>query len=137
MKRILTGTALAALVALAGCQSGTSPRSANDMSHVSASNASVDIARSTENSAVVPAFVQTACADCHAVTATNLSPNPSAPSFENIANRNGLTKATLSAFLIDAHNYPDAMDFELGPEETEALSDYILTLKKDSYNPIM
>ena len=134
MKHIFTGVTLAAL---AGCQPSTSPHSANSMSHASVSNASVDTDRSTENPEMVPTFVQTACADCHAVTATSLSPNPSAPSFENIANRNGLNRATLSAFLIDAHNYPDAMDFELGQEETEALTDYILTLKRDNYKPVM
>ena len=82
------------------------------------------------------AFVQGACAGCHAVEAGYLSPNPAAPSFEAIANRDGLTRASLAAFLADAHNYPVDMDFTLDQAEVEAIADYVLLLRDDSYRPV-
>ena len=65
------------------------------------------------SSAPAPAFIEAACAGCHAVEPPFESPNPYAPDFEAIANREGLTDATLSSWLRDAHNYPEIMDFDL------------------------
>jgi mono/diheme cytochrome c family protein len=81
------------------------------------------------------AFIEAACADCHAIRRLELSPNPEAPSFADIGNREGLTGETLSAFLKDAHNYPEAMDFDLTPARADALSAYILTLREENYRP--
>jgi mono/diheme cytochrome c family protein len=81
------------------------------------------------------AFVEAACGGCHATRPLELSPNPDAPSFSDIANRTGLTSATLSAFLRDAHNYPEAMDFDLTPVRVDALAAYIMTLRDESYRP--
>jgi mono/diheme cytochrome c family protein len=79
------------------------------------------------------AFAEAACAGCHAIRPLELSPNPDAPSFTDIANRQGLTAQTLSAFLRDAHNYPEVMDFDLDPTRADALAAYILTLRDASY----
>ncbi|WP_336985647.1 hypothetical protein [Altererythrobacter aquiaggeris] len=81
------------------------------------------------------AFAQAACADCHAVEAPDLSPHPGAPSFAAVANRKGLTSETLSAYLRDAHNYPEAMDFDLDAPQVDALTRYILTLRDDGFAP--
>lgn len=80
-------------------------------------------------------FVQAACADCHAVQPPALSPNPQAPPFADIANRKGLTAKTLSAWLRDAHNYPEAMDFDLDSSQADDLTAYLLTLRDPNYEP--
>ncbi len=82
------------------------------------------------------AFVQAACGGCHAVEEPGLSPNPASPPFADIANRDGLTKATLLAWLTDAHNYPEVMDFDLDPPQVEDIADYILTLRSEDYKPL-
>ena len=75
------------------------------------------------------AFAQASCGGCHAVEEPGRSPNPEAPAFGEIANRPGVTAATLSAYLRDAHNYPEAMDFELTAQQAHALAEYMLTLR--------
>ena len=81
-------------------------------------------------------FAQSSCGGCHAVEAPGVSPNPASPSFADIANRRGLTRATLTAYLTDAHNYPAVMDFDLDQERIDGLVDYILTLRSADYrNP--
>ncbi len=82
------------------------------------------------------AFVQAACGGCHAVEAPGLSPNPASPPFADIANRDGLTKATLLNWLTDAHNYPEVMDFDLDPPQVEEIADYILTLRSEDYRQL-
>lgn len=82
------------------------------------------------------AFANARCAGCHAVKRDALqSPNPASPTFEQIANRNGLTRETLNTYLRDAHNYPEAMQFTLDPKAIDDLSDYMLTLRRDDYRP--
>lgn len=75
------------------------------------------------------------CAACHAVTVNSSSPNPESPGFEDIANRKGLTSATLRQYLRNAHNYPDAMQFKLDRGQVRDLSAYIVTLKRSGYKP--
>lgn len=82
------------------------------------------------------AFVQAACGGCHAVETPGLSPNPASPPFADIANREGLTRATLVTWLTDAHNYPEMMDFDLDPPQVEQIADYILTLRSEGYLPM-
>jgi len=81
------------------------------------------------------AFVQASCGGCHAVERLGLSPNPAAPPFAAIANREGLTAETLSAWLTDAHNYPEEMEFYLEPPEVDELVAHILTLRDPNYRP--
>jgi len=82
-----------------------------------------------------PAFVEAACGGCHAVDPPYLSPNPQAPSFESVANRPGVTKATIRAWLVNAHNYPEAMDFDLNRERVDEIADYMITLRRADYVP--
>ncbi len=82
-----------------------------------------------------PAFVEAACGGCHAVEPPFLSPNPASPSFAAIANREGLTEGTLAAWLIDAHNYPEQMDFDLTRPQAEQIADYMITLRRQDYRP--
>ena len=81
------------------------------------------------------AFVQAACGGCHAVEAPGLSRNPQAPTFEAIANRSGLSEDTLAAWLADAHNYPEVMDFDLDPSQVEMIADHMLRLRLEGYAP--
>ena len=67
------------------------------------------------------ALAQASCAACHATDRYGRSPNPRAPAFAEIANSEGLTAETLSAWLTDAHNYPEQMRFTLGEGEVDAL----------------
>jgi cytochrome c1 len=80
--------------------------------------------------APAPDFVQAACGDCHAVAQGWKSPNPAAPSFVTIANRKKLSATALSIWLRDAHNYPEAMDFDLDDARAKELADYIVTLRE-------
>ena len=75
------------------------------------------------------AFIQAACAGCHAVEPLHLSPNPIAPTFVEIVNREGVTRRAMHRFLSDAHNYPEVMDFDLEEHHVDLLTDYMLTLK--------
>lgn len=81
------------------------------------------------------AVAEARCAACHAVAANSASPNPESPGFEDIANRKGLTSATLRQYLRNAHNYPDAMQFKLDRGQVRDLSAYIVTLKRSDYKP--
>ncbi|TIX51356.1 c-type cytochrome [Alteraurantiacibacter aquimixticola] len=81
------------------------------------------------------ALAQAACGGCHSIERFGLSANPEAPEFPTIANRPGLTIATLTNWLRDAHNYPEEMDFYLDDDEVAALANYILTLEDEDYQP--
>ncbi len=83
------------------------------------------------------AFAQQRCAACHAVTENRTSPNPESPSFEDITNRPGVTRFTLRQFLRDSHNYPAAMNFRVEAARIRDLADYIVTMKKAGYRPVM
>ena len=80
-------------------------------------------------------FAQNRCSDCHAVTSDAVSPNPNAPTFAMIANRQGLTSDTLTVWLKDAHNYPREMYFEIPAEHIDDLTAYLVTLQSDDYTP--
>lgn len=81
----------------------------------------------------VPVFVTAICGDCHAVKTNEISPNPQAPGFADIANSPGVTRETLVAFLSDAHNYPMQMDVDLVEDDIELIAEYMLTLQSDDY----
>ena len=125
MRKIAMG--LAGLL-LAACQtSGTS----SDLAQSSDEAADSQVA-SSETS--VPIYVTAVCGDCHAVTDKAVSPNPQAPGFADIANSPGVTKASLVAFLSDAHNYPMQMDVDLDEKDIADIADYMVTLKSDDYH---
>jgi hypothetical protein len=80
-------------------------------------------------------FARNRCSDCHAVARWEDSRNPDAPPFERIANTPGLTRESLGKWLRDAHNYPDAMYFEIPAEHIDDLAAYMITLRRDDYKP--
>ncbi|HEU4651710.1 MAG TPA: hypothetical protein VFS49_09880 [Croceibacterium sp.] len=75
------------------------------------------------------------CGGCHALARGEASPNPKAPPFATIVNRPGVTAETLAAWLRDAHNYPEEMEFYLEPREVEELVAYMLTLREPAGTP--
>lgn len=81
------------------------------------------------------AFIEAACGGCHGIEPPFLSPNPHAPSFAAIANQPGLGDDTLASWLRDAHNYPEMMDFDLEPEQVDAVADYMISLRRADYVP--
>ena len=105
-----------ATLALAGCQNTPPAATASDAPRV-------------------PNLVQGVCGDCHGVEPPFLSPNPEAPDFEAIANSAGLTGDSLTAWLIDAHNYPELMEFELNEPEAREVAAYMVTLQREDYEP--
>jgi len=80
-------------------------------------------------------FAETHCAQCHAITANGTSPNPEAPPWDDVANREGLTAQTFATFLADAHNYPAAMDFRVERRVIGDIAAYMLTLRRQNYKP--
>ena len=82
-----------------------------------------------------PAFVEAACGGCHAVEPPFLSPNPHAPSFAAIANRRNMSRESLAAWLSDAHNYPEDMDFDLTPKQAGDVAGYMIRLRNAGYVP--
>jgi len=64
-----------------------------------------------------------------------VSPNPNAPPFAAIVNTASLTPETLSAWLRDAHNYPEEMEFYLEGSEVDEIAAYMLTLRDPNYRP--
>tara|TARA_A100001391_G_scaffold114330_2_gene77219 strand:- start:36873 stop:37244 length:372 start_codon:yes stop_codon:yes gene_type:complete len=86
-------------------------------------------------SADAHALAQAACGGCHSVERYGLSPNPKSPEFPTIANARGLSVATLTNWLRNAHNYPEEMDFYLEDDEVSALVSYILSLRDEDYQP--
>lgn len=121
MRMSPTAAALLAALALGACQS--------------LAGAPSNVAAMPAQAPSPPAFVEAACGGCHSVEPPFLSPNPHAPSFESIANREGLTESTVARWLTDAHNYPEAMDFDLEPEHVEQIADYLIKLQREDYVP--
>lgn len=110
--------------ALAACQSGDTATQPAQTSRA---------ALAEPDSDGVPMLVGAMCGSCHAVTPGELSPLPQAPTFPAIANRDGLTRKTLTAYLRDAHNYPDIMDVGLTDEDVTLVVDYMLSLQDPDY----
>ncbi len=82
------------------------------------------------------AFAQAACGGCHATEYPELSPNPAAPTFASIANREGLNAEMMARWLADAHNYPEVMDFDLNAAQVEVIAQHMLTLRSADYVPV-
>lgn len=124
MLRRLSGMFL--LLGIAACQStpqGPSPLVAGEPLQPN----------SAETASGKGAFTQAACGGCHAVERGALSPIPAAPAFADIANREGLTAATLAAWLRDAHNYPEDMEFDLQGSQVDVLVEHIMSLREAAY----
>ena len=119
------------MVCVAACQSAPS----GEPMTAAATIAQPSAPAGTERAIPALAFAQAACGGCHALGRNELSPNPEAPAFAQIANREGLTAETLSSWLRDAHNYPEAMDFDLDDPRVAELTAHILTLRDPDYQP--
>ena len=83
------------------------------------------------------AFAEARCADCHAVTPGQISSNPAAPEFEAVANTQGLTRASLTQWLNNSHDFPREMYFALPEEKVDDLVSYMLTLRREDYQPMV
>ena len=110
---------LVCAVALAACQ---------QQAAIAPTPAPVDLA-------AAHALAQGACGGCHSVEPYGRSPNPASPEFAAIANRPGVNRETLRTWLRDAHNYPAEMDFWLEGGEADQLTGYILSLRREGYEP--
>ena len=121
------------LISLAACQ-GLAP---HEPSASPAGQAADLQARAKDAGEAHPglAFAQGACGGCHAVEHPGLSPNPDAPPFAAIANREGLNAGTLSSWLREAHNYPEEMDFDLDSPQVDLIVEYMLSLQDEAYRP--
>jgi mono/diheme cytochrome c family protein len=73
-------------------------------------------------------IVQSECAGCHAVGGEAKSPEAKAPRFADVAALPSTTELSLKVFLRSSHkNMPNIL---LEPDEIDAVSAYILGLKK-------
>lgn len=76
------------------------------------------------------AYAKENCASCHAVEAGQpRSPNPAAPTFESLANRQDMTRMALSALLRTPHRTMPNLVVE--PDRIDDLSAYLYTLKRN------
>lgn len=135
---IRTALLSAAALLVTGCQTYPEDSAAAIAEGAAAAMAESRAANGGDKPNVAPkpaAFVEAACGGCHAVEPPFLSPNPESPSFAAIANREGLTEATLGDWLADAHNYPEQMDFDLTREQAQQIADYMITLRRADYVP--
>jgi hypothetical protein len=74
-------------------------------------------------------YARTACAECHAIRAgEELSPNPKAPPFSQVANSSGITGAALNVILSTPHR--DMPDFIIPAKDKTDVVAYILSLQK-------
>ncbi|MBE5074281.1 hypothetical protein IM511_08175 [Erythrobacteraceae bacterium E2-1 Yellow Sea] len=125
------------IAALTFISAGCAPYSAQQAEPVTAAPATVVTATAQPDVQAIDhetlAFVQAACGGCHSVETTDLSPNPQAPRWVDIANRTGLSEDTLSSWLRDAHNYPEMMDFDLDGDQVDMIAAYMLTLRSPDY----
>lgn len=115
-------------LSLAACQSSEPAQSVASTSNAASANAQTEAGADG-----VPMLVSAVCGSCHAATPGALSPLPQAPSFPSIANREGLTRETLTTYLRDAHNYPDIMDVGLTDADVALVVDYMMSLKDPDY----
>lgn len=73
-------------------------------------------------------YADNACASCHAVAPGQVrSPNPKAPTFTAIAKTPGMTLMAFNVWLHTSH--PTMPNLIIAPDEIEALSAYLYTLK--------
>ena len=80
-------------------------------------------------------IAQDNCARCHQIGGAGDSPDEDAPEFGEIADRPGMTAATLATWLSDAHNYPIEMGFRLEPHEIDSLALYIMRWRSSEQPP--
>jgi len=73
-------------------------------------------------------YAKQVCAECHAVDAGDeLSPNPDAPSFEDVANTPGMTARALVVWLQSSH--PTMPNIMIPAGDTDNIVAYITSLR--------
>lgn len=77
------------------------------------------------------AFVQAACAKCHAVEAKGDSPNKKAPAFAKIAKSYSpeMLEEAFAEGIVVGHGTSDMPQFELEPADIDNLTAYLRTLR--------
>jgi mono/diheme cytochrome c family protein len=74
------------------------------------------------------AYATSVCAECHEVEAgESFSPNPDAPSFQEVADTPGMTAQALTVWLQTSH--PTMPDFIIKPDDMDNLIAYITSLR--------
>ncbi len=74
------------------------------------------------------AYARQNCAECHAVDAGDqLSPNPDAPSFEDVANTPGMNARALVVWFQSPH--PTMPNFIIPAQDTDNIVSYITSLR--------
>jgi len=75
------------------------------------------------------AYATAVCAECHEVEAgQSFSPNPDAPSFQEVADTPGMTAQALAVWLQTSH--PTMPNFIIKPDDIDDLTAYITSLHK-------
>jgi mono/diheme cytochrome c family protein len=74
------------------------------------------------------AYATSVCAECHEVGAgESFSPNPDAPSFQEVADTPGMTAQALSVWLQTSH--PTMPDLIIEPDDMDNVVAYITSLR--------
>lgn len=75
------------------------------------------------------ALSQRYCIECHIVVPSSKRGWTDAPSFEEIANREGVTRAKLSGFIQQPHMH--MLNTDRPPHEADEISAYIMSLRRN------
>jgi mono/diheme cytochrome c family protein len=78
------------------------------------------------------AYAKQVCAKCHAIDRTELSPEPTAPPFKDVANTPGMTATALAVWLTTSH--PTMPNIVLDPQELDNVIAFIVSLKNKPIN---
>jgi mono/diheme cytochrome c family protein len=78
------------------------------------------------------AYAKQVCAMCHAIDRTELSPEPTAPPFKDVANTPGMTATALAVWLTTSH--PTMPNIILDPQELDNVIAFIVSLKNKPIN---
>jgi mono/diheme cytochrome c family protein len=74
------------------------------------------------------AYAAKVCAECHEIEATgDFSPNPEAPTFQEVADTSGMSLRALGVWLRSSH--PTMPNFILSADEIDNVSAYIMSLR--------
>ena len=75
------------------------------------------------------AYAERVCAECHEVQAgDSFSPNPTSPTFQEIADTPGMTARALGVFLTTSH--PTMPDIIIEPGDMDNVIAYIMSLRR-------
>ena len=86
------------------------------------------MAQQVGDSGAGAAYAKQYCSKCHAIGDTQISPEPKAPRFKDIANTPGMTPVVLDVWLRTPHVYMPNIVVEA--DQIDNVIAYILSLKK-------